>query len=306
MSGQAPRENLILRPFSASEAKARGLSAADLRIADVRQISRGIFVPHAGPPVLDSLVRAHLDLNPEAWASHRTAGALDGLWMPPWMDDHSYVHLSKPSHLPRVRRPGVVGHRVRILEGEVVVHEGIRMTSRGRTWLDLGHELSVAALVALGDQLIRNPRPEFEGRSAPYETKASLARLLKAHPKVKGVGKCKEALIDMRVGSDSVPETMLRLSLVAHGFPEPQLQIKLNPDDPRSPTADLGYCRERIGIHYEGAHHQEPQQRLSDARRDTAFRRRGWGLIYAGAEDLNDDFARVRRELRILLAGRAA
>lgn len=306
MSGQTPLESLILRPFSASEAKARGLSVADLRIEDVRQISRGIFIPDAGPPVLASLVRAHLDHNPDAWASHRTAGALDGLWMPPWVDDHSCIHLSKPSHLPRVRRPGVVGHRVRILEGEMVVREGIRLTSRGRTWLDLGHELSVAALVALGDQLIRIPRPEFEGRSVPYETKASLARLLRAHPKVKGVGKCKEALIDMRVGSDSVPETMLRLSLVAHGFPDPQLQIKLNPDDPKSLTVDLGYARERIGIHYEGAHHQEPEQRLSDARRDTAFRRSGWSLVHAGAEDLQDDFARVRRELRIHFAGRAA
>lgn len=306
MTDDMPADGILRRPFSVSQARAHGLSAQDLRLEDVRQISRGIFVPDRSRPELDGLIRAHLELNPDAWASHRTAAALRSFWIPSWIDDHADVHLSKPSHLPRVRRPGVVGHRVRILDGEVEVVDGIRVTSPGRTWLDLGHELTPAALVALGDQLIRLPRPEFEGRSEPYETKSSLARLLRAHPKVKGVGKCKEALADMRVGSDSVPESMLRMCLVAYGFPEPDLQIRLNPNDPKSPSIDVGWIRNRIGIHYEGEHHQEPKQRLSDLRRDAAFRQDGWDLIHATVDDLREDFARVRRELRRLFAAKAA
>ncbi|MDQ4489540.1 hypothetical protein RBS60_04920 [Sinomonas sp. ASV486] len=306
MNADEHLNSLLGRPFSANEARAHGLNPVDLRLEDIRQVSRGVFVPGSAPPGLEDLVRAHLAVNPEAWASHRTAGAILGLWLPRWIEDHSAIHLSKPSHLPRVRRPGVVGHRVRILEGELEAREGLRLTSRGRTWLDLGHELTPVALVALGDQLIRVPRPEFEGRGEPYETKASLARLLRAHPKVKGVGKCKEALADMRVGSDSVPESLLRMCLIAHGFPEPELQIRLDPTDPRSPSIDIGYPLGRIGIHYEGGHHLEPEQQHIDLWRDTAFRRVGWDLIHATVDDLHDDFARVRHELRILLSDKAA
>lgn len=306
MTDHGAIDDLMRRAFSAQEARARGLDPSELRLEDIRQVSKGVFVPGTGIPDIRNLVRAHLDVNPDAWASHRTAAALLELWLPAWLQDHSDVHLSKPSHLPRVRRPGVVGHRVRILDGEVRTVDDVRLTSPGRTWLDLGQELTPAALIALGDQLIRHPRPEFEGRSEPYETKGSLAALLKAHPKVKGVGRCKEALVDMRVGSDSVPETLLRLSLIAHGFPEPELQIALDPTDPKSYTVDVGYRSVRVGIHYEGAHHTDPNQQLSDLRRDSAFRRATWDLIHATAADIADDFLRVRRELRALLTAKAA
>lgn len=199
-----------------------------------------------------------------------------------------------------------MGHRVRILPGEVVVSEGRRLSSPARTWLDLARELSPAALIALGDQLIRIPRPEFEARSEPYATKGQLLELLRSHRKVKGVGRCKDALADMRVGSDSVPETLLRLSLIAHGFPEPELQIVLDPDDPWSPSADQGYRDLRIALQYEGEHHASPEQALKDDWRDARFGRRGWATIRVTAADLADDFARPRRELRALMIQRRA
>ena len=298
---------LLSRTFTAREAAAIGIDPQELRLLDVQRLSREIFAPRSDDVALAQRARSHLDVTAEAWISHRTAAAIQGLWIPRWLEDHELLHLSKPAHLPRVRRQGVVGHRVRILPGEVQSLDGLLMTSPGRTWLDLGAELTPASLVALGDQLIRRPRPEFEdGRVEPYETLQRLAEMLAAHPKMKGVGRCREALADMRVGSDSPAETALRLALVAHGFAEPVLQYRLNPRDPASPTADQAYVRPRIALQYDGEHHRDPEQQLKDRRRDLAFVREDWAVVIATAEDLRDDFARVRRELRRLLAERAA
>ncbi|MDV3296083.1 MAG: hypothetical protein LOY01_09745, partial [Brachybacterium paraconglomeratum] len=50
----------------------------------------------------------------------------------------------------------------------------VRLTSRMRTFLDLGAQISVDALVAIGDHLVRRPRPQFEGRAEPYVTLSEL------------------------------------------------------------------------------------------------------------------------------------
>lgn len=39
---------------------------------------------------------------------------------------------------------------------------GVRLTTRLRTFLDLGPQISLEALVAIGDHLVRRPRPRFE------------------------------------------------------------------------------------------------------------------------------------------------
>jgi hypothetical protein len=301
------RETTLAAPFTSAEAKRHGLDYIHLLQENVRRVSRELYVPDGSPPELLGRVRAHLALTPGAWASHRTAAALHGLWLPDDAADHALLHLSKPTELPRVRRVGVVGHRVRVQPGEVVeLSPGIRASSPARTWLDLGNELGPVSLVILGDELLRIPRPGLEGRSTPYATKGALAALLRSHPNMQGVAKCRTALADMRVGADSVQETLLRLCLLAHGFPEPHLQIVLRPNDPFSPSADLGYPAIKVAIQYDGGHHQSDEQRWRDARRDAAFRAAGWIVLVVTAEDRRDDFASVRAALRGYFAERAA
>lgn len=284
-----------------------GLTYRDLLREDVRHVSRELYLPGSAESSIRDRLRAHLAVAPGAWGSHRTAAAAQGLWLPEGASDHALLHLSRPSSGQRIRRVGVVGHRVRTLADEVhELDDGLRVTTPARTWLDLGLELGPTALVALGDQLIRHPRAVFEKRSEPYTTKAALARMIKNHPNMGGVAKCRDALGEMRVGADSVPETLLRLSLAAHNFPEPELQIRLHPSDPRSPSGDLGYRVIQVVIQYDGAHHLSEEQRLRDRRRDAAFAAAGWVVIIVGAEDLRDDFARVRSQLRVLWSKRAA
>ncbi|WP_334172332.1 endonuclease domain-containing protein [Sinomonas sp.] len=180
------------------------------------------------------------------------------------------------------------------------------MSTPARTWLDLAMQLPHEHLVALGDHLLRKPRPQLEGRDQPYATKESLVEMLAAHPKMKGLARCRLALEDMRVGSDSVPETLLRLAMVSMGLPEPELQLQLDPRDPFSPSGDIGYRAFKIVIQYEGAHHEGDAQRLADARRDRAFRDAGWFVIHVRLDDLREDFRGVIRRIKAAIRERAA
>ncbi|WP_308113809.1 hypothetical protein [Arthrobacter sp. ISL-30] len=215
------------------------------------------------------------------------------------MGQEQRIHLSKPHELPRVRRAGVVGHRVHMIPGEVMEIDGIPVSVRPRTWLDLAHSLPLPYLIAMGDQLIRIPRPGLELRSEPYAYKEGLRLLIRQHPNMKGVEKARLALDEMRVGADSFPETFLRLAMLDARLPEPELQLRLDPQDELSPTADLGYRRFRIAVQYDGAHHLTREQQSRDNRRDEAFVCAGWSYFKVNADDLAEQFrgviARIRR-----------
>ncbi|WP_433874252.1 DUF559 domain-containing protein [Sinomonas atrocyanea] len=295
------------RAFTFGAARQAGVSVSRLRAHDLERWSRGIYGPAGREVSLRERAEVHLAATADAWVSHRTAAALQGMFLPPWVDDHAQIHLSKPSHLPRARRKGVAGHRVRIRPGELHHVDGLLMTTPARTWLDLAVELGEEFRVALGDQLIRRPRPGLEkGREKPLATTSELRELLDAHVWMKGVGLARAALEHMRVGADSVPESLLRQAIAAAGLPEPELQISLVPLDPYSPSGDMGYPRIKLVIQYEGAHHDDEAQRLRDARRDRAFRDAGWTVLLVRLEDLRDGFRAVIREIRGYLAAAAA
>jgi hypothetical protein len=75
----------------------------------------------------------------------------------------------------------VVGHTVLARADEIESIEGIRISTRSRTWLDMARRLSVSDLVCMGDQLIRIPRVDLEGRTHPYDTLEGLRSLVGRH-----------------------------------------------------------------------------------------------------------------------------
>lgn len=283
-------ETLAKLPFTIYEARDLGVAPKRLRAKDLVGAGR-LIRAHAGRELeLAERARVLCTATPDAWVSHETAAILCGLGLPPWLGNEPRIHLSKPHSLPRVRRAGIIAHRVRMIPGEVVEIDGIRVTGPARTWLDLAHELPLPYLVALGDQLIRIPRPELEFRSAPFAYKEGLRLLIRQHPNMKGVEKARLALDEMRVGSDSFPETFLRLAILDAHLPEPELQLRLDPDDPRSPAADLGYRKYRIAVQYDGEHHRSREQQSRDNRRDEFFINAGWSYFKPNADDLADGF----------------
>lgn len=294
--------DLAAAPFTFEAARASGVSRTRLRRNDVVHVGRGLYRPSDWDFELAAAAKALSAASPGAWISHVTAARLRCQLLPPWLADSTELHLSKPRALPPVRRKGVLGHTVLALEDEIESTDGIRISTRSRTWLDLAHRLSVSDLVCMGDQLIRIPRVTFEDRTQPYATLEGLRTLVGRHPNLQGVVRAREALDLMRVGADSAPESLLRLAMADAGLPEPDLQLALRTGDAVSPTADLGYRRRRFAIQYDGEHHLLDAQALSDRRRDKAFESAGWTVLILGKNDLADDcqpaISKIKRILR--------
>ena len=298
--GLPPR--LASAPFTFDLARTEGIPASRLRRRDVIHVGRGLYRPWDWDFDLEAAARALSEVSPGAWISHVTAARLRCQVLPPWLADSTELHLSKPKRLPSARRKGVFGHTLLAEEDEIETVDGIRISTRSRTWLDLARRLPLRDLVCMGDQIIRIPRMEFEGRMQPFDTPAGLRSLVLRHPNLQGVVRAREALDLMRVGADSAPESMLRLAMVDSGLPEPELQLKLRSGDPFSPTADLGYRAQRLAIQYDGGHHLVEAQMLSDKRRDKAFEAAGWTVLTVKKDDLDEGFrgavVRIKRARR--------
>lgn len=293
---------LATAPFTLDSARASGVSPDRLRRNDVVHVGRGLYRPSDWSFELEGAARALSAASPGAWISHVTAARLRCQLLPPWLADSTELHLSKPRSLPSVRRKGVLGHTVFAREDEIESVDGIRISTRSRTWLDLARRLSVSDLVCMGDQIIRVPRVDFEGRTQPYDTLDGLRSLVGRHPNLQGVVRAREALDLMRVGADSAPESLLRLAIADAGLPEPDLQLALRDAGAISPSADLGYRHRRIAIQYDGEHHLLDAQSLSDRRRNKAFESAGWTVLIFDKDDHADGFQRavgkIKRALR--------
>jgi hypothetical protein len=294
-------DSLVSAPFTLKSAKASGVPPNRLRRADVAHVSRELYRPTAWSFELGAAARALSVASPGAWISHVTAARIRNQLLPPWLADSTELHLSKPHSLPEVRRRGVIGHSVLAFEDEVEFVEGIRVSSRSRTWLDMARRLSESELVCMGDQLIRVPRAQFEDRSQPFDTVEGLRSLIARHPNFQGVVRARAALERMRVGADSAPESLLRLAMEDAGLPEPQLQVPLRENMTSGPTADLGYRHRRLAIQYDGGHHLLEPQIHSDRRRDKAFEAAGWTVVVFGKKDLADGFEHAIRQIKCVL-----
>jgi hypothetical protein len=264
----------------------------------VAHVSRELYRPAGWSFELEAAARALSEASPGAWISHVTAARIRSQILPAWLADSSELHLSKPRALPEVRRRGVIGHSVLAIDDEIEIVDGIRISTRSRTWLDMARRLSESELVCMGDELIRIPRAEFEDRTKPYDTLEGLRFLVDRHPNLQGVVRARAALERMRVGADSAPETLLRLAMEEAGLPEPQLQVLLREDDGVGPSADLGYRQRRLAIQYDGEHHLGEAQIFSDKRRNRAFEAAGWTVLVFDKTDLTDGFDRAIREIK--------
>jgi len=280
-----------------------GLSEKQLRNATVLRPSRGIRIPNGHELRLVDQVRAVSMVTHGSVVSHSTAARLWDFPLPPWINSDDAIHVTRPKHLNAPRRRGVVGHRASLAAGEIAEQDGVALTSRLKTWIDLACMLPVAELVVIGDHLVRFPRAAFEARDAPFATAADLTEVIRLHRGKRGVAKAAEALGLVRVGADSAPETRLRLALVDAGLPEPSLNEPIVDDWGRSwHSPDMQYKVFKLAIEYEGGHHRTSEQLARDIRRAEQTAAIGWLERRVSKEDMRGDaqaaVAKIRTALR--------
>ncbi|MDQ0692039.1 endonuclease domain-containing protein [Arthrobacter sp. W4I7] len=295
-------EQLASLPFTFQEALDAGISRRRLRHQGLQRPSRGVRVPDAcNQDDLAPSIRPYTLVTDFAAASHASAFLL---WQFPGFlpgSNEPLLHVSRPDTVSIMRRPGVKGHRGQFFDDEIVSHHGLLVTSRTRTWLDCSRKMSIEELTVVADHLLRIPRPEFEGRSEPYASRENLAEMLDRHKGTPGIQKARLALDLARVGSDSAPETRLRLALEDAGLPEPLLNVptELRPGVVRQP--DLSYPEQKVAVEYDGAGHSETEQVVRDIAREEDFGRAGWVLVRISKRHMQNNaglaVAKVRRAL---------
>lgn len=320
--------------FTTAEAAAAGVPPRRLRGRDVLSLGSGLHVAHGRAVTEPALARALMRERPDAVLSHLSAARhwqlplpllldasgpgrpvlrdVDG--RPAWDADPRHgstwrpgipIDLTLAPGSTRIRRPSVRSHRSVLAEGETELRDGLALTSRPRTWLDLASELDDDWLVVIADHLLRVPRPRFEGRSRPWATAASLGALLERHGGRRGVGRARAALTRARVGADSPRETSLRLALIGAGLPEPALNRPLPvPGGTRALVPDLHWERFRVAAEYDGRSHRTAAQVDRDIDRAEAYLRLGWIEVRLTSRDTGDGWGRAVERVGVALRSR--
>ena len=128
--------------------------------------------------------------------------------------------------------------------------------------------------------------------------------MLDRHKGTPGIRKARLALEQARIGSDSAPETKLRLALEYRGLPEPQLNVpvELGAGVVRQP--DLAYPEQRVAVEYDGESHSEAAQIVRDIAREEDFARAGWLMVRISKRHLENDARAAVAKVRSALVNR--
>lgn len=275
-------------PHTIADFRLAGVSGRRLAIDDFRRLHRGIHVDGAGLPDLATIIRA-------AGLLVRPDGAVGG-WAAAWWHgvdrlDGNYGRVPILACLPRTgrrRRAGLVPFRSDLGPGDIVVLDGVRVTSPLRTCFDIvrrstHRDTRVATVDAF--------------RAAGFVTPAELVGYASDRPGWRGNGRVMPAV---RLSSDrtqSLPESLLRLAWVADAeLPEPVVNPTVTDLSGRF-VARVDLLDDRVGlaIEYDGDHHGDESRRAPDHLRQQRLEQLGLMVVRFAREDLAGD----RRQLTL-------
>ncbi|QTX03507.1 DUF559 domain-containing protein [Agromyces archimandritae] len=262
------------RPFSVAVATAAGIGAGRLRGADLVRPFHGVRMPASTPRELGELCRAKLvTMRPGDVFSHVTACRLYGIPVPRRWNDREPIDVAAfvPAGIPR--GAGVRGHR--LSPGRVLVtgRSGLPLVSPEDAWAQLAASVGERDLVIAADALVR--------RKHPLATPERVADAVDRHAGGRGCRLLAAALEAMRPGTDSAPESEVRLDLVAYGLPEPEVNGEIRDSNGRLVAiGDLVYRAQRTLVEYDGDQHRtSPAQYARDVDRLDDLARLGWRVI---------------------------
>lgn len=283
-------EELLAGSFTSATAAAFGVSRKRQRQPDVVIPSRGVRIPLESGARVPANLRAYTALDETSVLTHHSGGRLWALGLPAWLQEDWRIQVAREREGSRPRRQNVVGHRMTFRPGEVVMHDGVRVTSPARTWLDLANLLTVDELIAVGDSVVASHGTDFPRPKEPLATINDLHRMINAHPGMRGMKTARLAINEIRVGADSPQETKMRLALARTGVGEPALNhVIRNGWGQPAVWPDAAYTPHRLALQYDGAHHSDARQMRLDNMRRAVTERLGWTEVRVFKEDLEGD-----------------
>ena len=192
---------------------------------------------------------------------------------------------------------GLRVHRERLADDEVATVGGLVVTSAIRTAYDLARWLPLVEGVVAADAL---------GRIGRFGS-AALLELTTRYPGARWRGRVPLVAELMDPRAESAMETRCRLSLVLRGLPRPQLQYQVRDElGDHIAWLDMAYPSARVGVEFEGEHHQNTPTFRADLTKHNRLTALGWTVLRATATDVLRHPDRFAAQVSAILRQRAA
>lgn len=301
------------RVRSAAGLRAEGWSAAELAVrlrrAELSRVRRGAYVEGALPadPVARhrQLVAATMPLLAEdAVVSHRSAAVVHAL--PLLADPPTRVEVTRPSARGGRDRGRVHAVAAPLVPGEVLLVDGLRVTSLARTVVDVARTRPFVEAVATGDAVLARG-------VSPFDLEAALTSAVRRP----GVAAARRAVRFLDGRSESVGESMSRVVLAHAGVPAPQTQLVIVDDRGREVArCDFGWVEHGVVGEFDGRVKYGRLVRSGETSEDVVWREKlredlirdlGWEVVRWTWRDLEHPealLARLERAFRRAAARR--
>lgn len=272
------------QPMTLAELRAHGLSkwqVIDLEASgQLRRVLYGVYVDAAVEDSVDLRLRsARKVIAPGSVVRDRTAAWLHGVDVFGYAESEVLPPIETcvlPGRPPTTRK-GVDGRRRDLLPRDLMVIDGLTLTTPLRTALDLGcHLKRMMALAAL--DLFKNKH----GLTDP-----ELLRELPRFAGRRGVRQLRPLIPISDPRAESVRESWTRLAIIDDGLPVPELQYWIEIKGVPVWRLDHAYPRHRVAVEYDGEewHDRTEEQRKNDRERREWLERNGWIVIVVRKAD---------------------
>lgn len=202
------------------------------------------------------------------------------------------LHLSAHAGEERSRRKDIRGHSIALPLSHVTVHEGMRVTTPARTWLDCAALIAPEHLLAMGDALYAQELAE----------ETELHEMLRWGARRRGIVSARELLPLLNGGAESPGESRLRYHIWKAGLPMPEVNPEVFVRGVFLARLDLAYRAARLAVEYDGDWHGYTVD--DDEARRSRLRMAGWEVIVVHKEDLEEP-GEVMSKIRNHLASNA-
>lgn len=305
--------------FRTREALHQGVTPGRLRRRNHQAVSRGIRLKLPAPDDTRQYVQHLACVVAEthlATVSHLSAARIHGLPIPGRylpiraningrthaLDPWSAAHISVPKGRRAPRRRGVLGYSQQLAAADVVLVNGIQVTSLGRTIVDLARWLTVTDLIVVMDHVFSSGSRSIDFAKTARLSKAAFEKYLESQSGRQGIRKIRLALERAVEAADSPPETRLRLALQDAGLPTFQANVPILDEQEQPITwSDLSNTEYRICLEYEGAGHLTGRQLHLDTNRDLHVQMHGWMQVRITKVDMRDPQNAVNKVRSALL-----
>jgi very-short-patch-repair endonuclease len=275
---------LLARPFTPEQALDYGVTARQLEGRRCRQIVRGVHIGADVELTVPIMAQAVSLVLPEGCV----VGGVDAAFLHRADVRPAGVHSVEVVSLrgSQIRRRGIRASEAFLEDGDVVVIEGVAVTSATRTAFDLGrrHRDLIERVVGLDAMLNR-------GGATLEELTAYIA----SHRHWRGVRWVDLALSHAEPLSESPMESRQRMRLVRGGLPRPRAQVPIELADRTRYRLDHGYEQWKVAAEYDGQDHEKTWRQ--DNERQELVRALAWWLRRFTSYSIQHGWGRMVNEV---------